>query len=84
MTPCRPPACSATGGPVAEWLGYPLTDYRKSDILQVESLAGTEMHFEQLKRREFITLVGGVAAGGARSNRHRRSSASLMPAPPPP
>src|SRR5262245_36275290 len=30
-------------------------------MLPVESLAGAAMHFDRLKRREFITLIGGAA-----------------------
>src|SRR5215211_1659642 len=31
-------------------------------MLPRKSLAGAAMHFDRVKRREFITLVGGVAA----------------------
>jgi len=30
-----------------------------------KSLAGEQMQFDRMKWREFITLLGGVAAGGA-------------------
>ena len=40
---------------------YPLTDPRQFDILQIRPwLTGTGMQFDQIKRREFITLLGGV------------------------
>ena len=41
----------------------PLTAPRQFDILQVDpGWQGYRMLFDQLKRREFITLLGGVAA----------------------
>ena len=55
--------CSATGCPVAEWVTYPLTEHRKFDILQSGSSGGDGMRSDQLKRREFITLLGGAAMG---------------------
>jgi hypothetical protein len=41
---------------------YPLTDFRKSDILHRILAHGDRMTFERLKRREFIALLGGTAA----------------------
>jgi hypothetical protein len=45
MTRSKPPMCSATGCPVAEWLAHPLTDHRKFDILQSGPVAGLKAHF---------------------------------------
>jgi hypothetical protein len=44
--------------PCSKWSG---TDPRQFDILQPGWLARIRMQFEQLKRREFITLLGGAA-----------------------
>jgi hypothetical protein len=40
---------------------YPLTDPCKLDILQ-SGWHGNPMQFDQLHRREFITLLGGAPA----------------------
>jgi hypothetical protein len=43
---------------------YPLTDHRKFDFLPLATLAGGgRMQFDQLKRRDFITLLGSGAPG---------------------
>jgi hypothetical protein len=65
---------------VAERPPYPLTVPGKFDILQSDSrLAGDRMQFDQLKRRKFITLLGGAVARprrlglmGSRSEGQRR------------
>src|SRR5437660_8736423 len=59
MTP-RPWMCSATAYPVAERPAY---TGREIDYPTIVPRSGDErMQFDQLKRREFITLIGGVAA----------------------
>jgi hypothetical protein len=45
--------------------GNPLTCARQSAILFPGD--GQQMHFERLKRRELITLLGGATAAVARS-----------------
>jgi hypothetical protein len=42
---------------------YPLTDPRQFDILQSGPGWQGLMQFDQLKPREFITLLGGAATG---------------------
>jgi putative ABC transport system substrate-binding protein len=54
--------CSATGCPVAEWLAHPLTDPCECDNLLAVLVRGHWMQFDQLKRREFITLFGVAVA----------------------
>ncbi len=40
---------------------YPLTIRAQLDILQFGLAGGDRMQFDHLKRREFITLLGGTA-----------------------
>ncbi len=62
LTHNEPRMCSATGCPVAEWLAHPLTDPCECDNLLAVLVRGHWMQFDQLKRREFITLFGVAVA----------------------
>jgi putative ABC transport system substrate-binding protein len=60
--PQRKSAAFAKGRMVVKWLSCPLTDLRQSYILEWRSWpVGDWMHFDQLNRRAFITLIGGAA-----------------------
>jgi hypothetical protein len=48
--------------PAVSSLRHLLTDPRQFDILQSEMTGGDRMQLDQLKRREFITLLGGAVA----------------------
>jgi hypothetical protein len=66
LTPCRSPA-GAHGAGGASSCG--MTDPCQFDILQSgPGWHGIEMLFDQLKRREFISLVGMSASWGGRAS----------------
>ena len=44
-----------------KWFAYPLTYRRQFDTMQSGLAWQDGMQFDQLKRREFITLLGGAA-----------------------
>src|SRR6516225_532114 len=62
LSPDRRMGALANGQQVVKSFRYHLTDPRQFDIMQSGPCLGGRMRFDQLKRREFLTLLGGVAA----------------------
>jgi hypothetical protein len=50
--------------PLQEWLACPLTDRLEIGIFQSSAGWRDPMQFDRLKRREFITLLGGAVPIG--------------------